>query len=250
MATALFNHLINVSKYQKTDFRLANLRKIIKKHMKEGSVLDVGCGTGHMTLEALQNGHQVTSIDISKEMVNITKDLASKNGFNVDVKIMDVKDIKNLGKETFDNVVCLDMLYYVEDDIEILENFRYVLKNKGILLLTVPALKHLHGIRDKDYEHRRRYSKIELIKKVRSSGFSYITIRYWNFLGVFPTLFFEKILHKKICERFRYSRKSILEKFLNGLLNIYFYYVENRISFPIGLTLIVIAVAKKKRDED
>ena len=48
------------------------IEKIFKKHSKIGKpdlVLDLGCGTGSMTLELARRGYDMTGIDYSPEML-------------------------------------------------------------------------------------------------------------------------------------------------------------------------------------
>lgn len=238
---SLENHLGNIYEHQETDFRWLNLRRLASRCLKGCTVLDVGCGTGHMTLELLRQGYVVTSIDTSDKLISLTKDFARRNGFQLDARVMDAKDVKKLGKDLFDNILCLDVLEHVEDDTKLLKDMGCILRKSGRLIIVVPALKFLFGRRDKAIGHLRRYTPSELIVKLQNSGLEPIKIRYWNFLGFFPFLIFEKMLHRKIYEGMRYSRKSMFNRYLNILLDRWFYYFENGINFPFGLSLLVIA---------
>src|SRR3989338_3709869 len=44
---------------------------------QEGTILDVGCGTGQATLLFAQKGYRVIGLDISQEMINIAKEKCS-----------------------------------------------------------------------------------------------------------------------------------------------------------------------------
>ena len=154
-AEKLENHLEKIHRHQETDFRWRNLRGLVKKYLKDGTVLDIGCGTGHMTLELLHRGYTVTSIDISPKLINFTRNIVEKSGFDVDAKAMDARDVKTLGKSSFDNILCLDVLEHIENDVEVLKRLEYVLKNEGRLIISVPALKFLFGKRDREIGHFR-----------------------------------------------------------------------------------------------
>jgi len=41
---------------------------------QEGTILDVGCGTGQATLLLAQKGYKVTGLDISQDMINVAKE--------------------------------------------------------------------------------------------------------------------------------------------------------------------------------
>ncbi|HDD44644.1 MAG TPA: methyltransferase domain-containing protein [Candidatus Desulfofervidus auxilii] len=240
MTSDLVDHLAKVHEYGKTDFRWLNLRKLVKKYVIGKSILDAGCGTGHMTLELLNDGYEVTAIDISQELVDFTKRIIKENNYRGEVHVLDLANAKVLGENKFDTIVCLDVLEHIRDDELAIKNLYYILKKNGHLIVSVPALRFLYGIRDKKIGHFRRYSKKELIKKLKNSGFQIVEIRYWNFLGVLPFLFSEKVLHSEVYEEIRYSKESFFSKFLNFLLDKWFFYIENNIRFPIGLSLIVI----------
>lgn len=244
MTSYLADHLDRVHKYGKTDFRWRNLRKLVKRYIVGKLILDAGCGTGHMTLDLLNSGYEVTAIDISQELIDFTKRIIKDNNYVAAVHAIDLTNIKVLGENKFDTIVCLDVLEHIDDDELAIKNLRYILKKNGHLIVSVPALRFLYGIRDKKVGHYRRYSRVELIEKLRTSGFDVVSIRYWNFLGVLPFLVSEKILHKKLYDGMRYSRKSFFLRLLNDLLNRWFCGIENNVRFPIGLSLIVVAKPK------
>ena len=240
MVSKLVNHLSKVHKYERTDFRWHNLRKLVKKYVVGNSVLDAGCGTGHTTLELLNTGYNVTAIDNSQEMVDFTQRIIKESDYRGEVYFLDLTNTNVLGENKFDTVVCLDVLEHVEDDELAIKNLYYVLKRNGHLIVSVPALRFLYGLRDKKIGHYRRYERNELIEKLKAAGFEIVDLRYWNLLGVLPFLFSEKVLHKGVYEEMRYSRKSSFSIALNALFDWWFSTIENTVRMPIGLTLIAI----------
>jgi 2-polyprenyl-3-methyl-5-hydroxy-6-metoxy-1,4-benzoquinol methylase len=240
MASDLVNHLAKVHEYGKTDFRWHNLRKLVKKYVVGKSILDAGCGTGHTTLELLNDGYEVTAVDLSQELVDFTKRIIKENNYTGDVYVLDLTKAKVLGENKFDTILCLDVLEHISDDELAIKNLYYILKKNGHLIASVPALRFLYGIRDKKIGHYRRYGRDELIEKLRASGFDIVDIRYWNLLGILPFLFSEKILHKKLYEGVRYSRRSFFSRLLNNLLDRWFCRIENNVRVPIGLSLVAI----------
>jgi len=239
MQEKLVEHYSKLLQSNETDFRFASLRKLVLKELKGHSVLDLGCGTGHLTKELLKRNYDVTAIDIEKEMVELAREFCKKK----DIKVMGVEDIKHLGKERFDNVFCLDVIEHVKDDINALKKINYVLKPGGRAIITVPSIKLLYGKRDKEIGHYRRYSEKELRSKLKKANLKIIKMRYWNFLGFFPYFIFEKILNKRINENLRYSKKNFIKRLLNKLLYFWLTFEGNTL-VPIGITLFCIA---KKR---
>jgi len=107
------------------------------------------------------------------------------------------------------------------------------------MICAVPALSALYGKRDERIGHYRRYDREVLLQLIKSMGFSICAIRYWNSLGLLTVAIFEKILHREVYEKNRYSQ-SYLNRSLNALLDRWFGLVENRIHPPLGLTLIAV----------
>lgn len=239
----LVKHWESISETQDQDFRCNALNKLILKFVDiEKKVLDIGCGTCGLTLAMLKRDLDVTSIDTSIDMIEMAKRFVKSKGFNTD-KILN-KDISSFledNKEKFDQIVCLDVIEHIEDDEKALYEINLLLKPNGRLILTVPAIQYLYGEKDKEIGHYRRYERKDLVVKLKKAGFTVKNIRFWNFLGVLITFFFNKILHKRINENFRaMGDRSLKIKFLKFFFN----KVENKISPPIGLTLLVIAIKK------
>ena len=102
-------------------------------------VLDIGCGTGALTLRAARNGGQVTGIDISAEMLDIAgqrvreADLAGK----VELREMGVADLDGEKAESFDAVtsgLCFSELN--EDELAYtLRQVMRVLRRGGLLIV-------------------------------------------------------------------------------------------------------------------
>lgn len=57
-----------IEKYKKNTKDIAFFKKIIPK---DASVLEIGCGTGRVSIELAKRGNQVLGLDLSKEMLNI-----------------------------------------------------------------------------------------------------------------------------------------------------------------------------------
>ena len=77
-------------------------------------LLDAGCGTGALAVEAAQRGAEVVAIDVAGSLVDIARDRAPA-GLAIDWRVGDMLD-PSLG--TFDHVVAMDsLIHYKAADI-------------------------------------------------------------------------------------------------------------------------------------
>jgi len=228
------NYLIKLYKTHESDFRLKSLRILLLKYLKRGNVLDHGCGTGHAALELLKNNFKVSCYDISVKLLMYADKYLKSNGYNV-VMYSSKKQIR----EKFDNVISSDVLEHIQNDVSELKYFYNILNKNGKLVLTVPAYPFLYSKRDDEIGHFRRYSKKEIINELKTVGFKIIKSRYWNFIFLPITLFYGKILKKRIPESIRNKNRLI-----NKILFMWFKYIENNIDFHSGLSLIIVAEKK------
>ena len=97
------------------------IEKIFEREMKEKPelVLDLGCGTGRMTLELAFRGYDMTGIDCSTEMLDVAKNAAEEQGHDVLWLCQDMREFELYG--TVDAAVCcLDCLNHLTtyDDLK------------------------------------------------------------------------------------------------------------------------------------
>jgi ubiquinone/menaquinone biosynthesis C-methylase UbiE len=105
------------------------------------TVLDLGCGTGAVTLLLASRGVTVDAIDHSPEMIDVAKHKAAQAGVAERVAFH-VGDIGELPFEDahFDGATCQRVLHHVSDPAAVLSEVDRVLKSGGFLYLsdTIP----------------------------------------------------------------------------------------------------------------
>ena len=69
------------------------------------SVLDIGCGTGTFAIETSQTGVRVQGVDLSAEMIQISKKKAQEIGSTASFSLEDMRDLSSIN-EKFDGVFC------------------------------------------------------------------------------------------------------------------------------------------------
>jgi SAM-dependent methyltransferase len=69
-----------------------------------GSVLDLACGTGRLTVPLAQAGLRVTGGDISVDMLRRARHRAEAQAISIDLVQLDMRDF-DLGRRTFDTII-------------------------------------------------------------------------------------------------------------------------------------------------
>lgn len=109
-------------------------------HLKTGQrVLDIGCGTGALTLRAARKGAMVKGIDVNPQMLEIARRKAAQAGLNEKLELVEigVAELGSEAPESYDAVMsglCLSEL--TEDEVTYtLKEVSRTLKPGGILLV-------------------------------------------------------------------------------------------------------------------
>ena len=200
------------------------------------SILDIGCGSGLM-IQILNKYGTVFGMDTSEQSIEFCKKLG---GTNLALGALP-KDIP-FEANKFEMITALDVIEHIDDDGGSLIAIIDLLKNDGLLILTVPALNLMWTNFDEINDHKRRYSKSELRRKLKLAGFEVEFISYYNSI-LFPLAFVGRMYSKL----FGVKSKSELEPpfpFINRVLAKVFgleLYILRFFSFPVGLSLIAVA---------
>lgn len=217
---------------------ILTLIKKMYEAQKQLNILDVGCGTGIMLTYLKQYG-AVTGIDVSTKALEFCKLRGHENLFQADVgKRLPFK------KRAFDLIVVFDVLEHIEDDCAALREIYRVNKEGGRALITVPAYKFLWSSIDYIGQHKRRYTKGELKRKIKEAGFRIEKISYMN------TFLFGIVVLERFCERLfeaKVNAKSFLYPMPRPINNMLMRIFEAEaffipyINLPMGSSLICVA---------
>ncbi len=99
-----------------------------------GHILDAGCGSGVVARALVDNGFQVTGIDISQKMIDIAKHRIPEAEFIVgDMTALEFDN------ETFDGIVSTYAVFHIPRTrhFSLILNFRRILKEGGALLFSI-----------------------------------------------------------------------------------------------------------------
>jgi SAM-dependent methyltransferase len=141
------------------------------------------------------------------------------------------EEVAGLG-HSFDTVLCLNVLEYLDDPGQVVASLRGALKPNGVLMVLVPQGPALLGTLDRSLGHKRRYSVADARQLLESHGFSVIKAYGFNKAGtppwwIYSKLFGSRSINKPVLKIF--DKTVWLWRRLDGLM-------------PWrGLSLIVIA---------
>jgi ubiquinone/menaquinone biosynthesis C-methylase UbiE len=100
-----------------------------------GSVLDVGCGAGQLAGELMRRGYAAWGVDVSEAMVRHAAQQYQQDRFRAG----DIEQIP-FPNNTFDAVMCLGVLEYLDEDKPALREIWRVLKPGGRAVITTPSI--------------------------------------------------------------------------------------------------------------
>lgn len=205
---------------------------------KDLKILDAGCGTGAV-MQYVEPFGTVTGVDFSPAALEFCRQRGAGDLVESSILEMPFEDA------SFDLITSFDVLSECglqKDEIGMREFFR-VLRPGGQLLLRLPAYRWLRGKHDEQVHTRHRFSKGELLAKLRKAGYAIEHASYAN-----TTLFPVAVL-KRMSERvFPPKQKGSDLTISTGVTNTLFKGlltaegpVVRSIGLPFGLTVISLA---------
>ena len=100
--------------------------QILKEYgIREGLVLDLGCGTGSMTELLAEAGYDMIGVDASEEMLELACEKRTESGHDILYLLQDMREFELYGTVRAIVSVC-DSLNYITEEEELLHVFRLV----------------------------------------------------------------------------------------------------------------------------
>lgn len=216
---------------------LETLIKEIAKETTEPLMLDVGCGTG-INYSVMSKYGTVISTDFAEEALTFSKTRGVGELVRSSIETLPFK------QASFEVITALDVLEHVDDDLKALDDLRRIMKDGGLLVITVPAYGFLWSEHDEALHHRRRYAASELRNKLTRAEFDVERISYYITFLFFPILFMrflQSIFKKSVQAK---TSHIILPRWLNSFL-VSILAVERFmlkwVNFPFGVSLVCLA---------
>jgi len=112
-------------------FHIDEFKLNLISKLYDQDVLDIGCGCGVISKELLNNENRVWGLDFSETAVKKAK------GKGVNAVKCDIEKTFHF-KRKFDCIIMFDILEHVLDPIGLLDRSYNLLKDDGVLLITIP----------------------------------------------------------------------------------------------------------------
>ncbi len=207
---------------------------------KAKNFLEIGCGTGFVLL-GIRRAFPYLLLSGS-EFFGEGLTYASERVSGVTLFQVDARRIPF--EEEFDVLGAFDVLEHIDEDEGVLIQMFKATRRGGGIIVTVPQHRFLWSPLDEYSFHKRRYTRGELVEKVKRAGFDIIHVTSFVFL-LLPLIILSR-------SRQRISKGNFdpLGEFkINPLLNLAFekfmdierVAIRNGISFPTGGSLLLVA---------
>jgi len=173
---------------------LSWLARKLRPHVGD-SVLEIGAGIGNMAGRLM--ARRTLYVAAEKDPLHLH---ALRNRFlrtpNVMVQRLDPEspeDLANVG-HSFDTVICLNVIEYLDRPKDLVESLRGTLKVAGCLIVLVPNGPALFGSLDRGMGHKRRFSSHDVRRLLEDHGFAVDRIYQFNKAGLPPWFVYSRLL--------------------------------------------------------
>ena len=191
--------------------RTWHIKKAIKvwsKNKNNISILDAGSGFGQYSyyLSSLNKSWRINGVDVKEEQIEDCNNFFKKLGKeNASFGTADLT--RYVKEETYDMILCVDVMEHIEEDVLVLKNFYSSLKPEGLVVISTPSDLGGSDAHDHDEESfigehvRNGYNINEIKSKLILAGFTNIDVKYcygkpghasWLLSMKYPILFLEK----------------------------------------------------------
>ncbi len=161
-------------------FRLKRKRDI-KRHVKRGSILDIGCGRGLFLRIMKRDGWNAAGVEANEEIASCASEM-----YGLNVAAGDISNW-NFPNESFDVITINHVLEHVFKPAEYIKKCRELLKKGGLLFIAVPNISSLQAVVGKELwfhldvpYHINHFSTAGLLKLLKDNSFKILGVRHFN----------------------------------------------------------------------
>jgi 2-polyprenyl-3-methyl-5-hydroxy-6-metoxy-1,4-benzoquinol methylase len=163
----------------------------LKRHMQRlppgARVLDVGCGVGHCLYYLAKQGFRAEGVDWSAQQLEEGRKLLPPD---VQLHCADAKDFLAEHPETFDAIVCNDMLEHLlnYEALEMMDLICAGLRPGGVFVARLPnaSCPSSASLTFIDVTHERSFTEKSAAQLLRIAGFDDVRMSSWDFPNLTP----------------------------------------------------------------
>lgn len=155
------------------EHRLSMIVREVERVPRGARLLDGAVGLGQLATRLRDRGYRVTGIDYAFDAA-LYATRAGVPSVVGDLTKMPFRD------GAFDAMTTGETLEHLDDDAAAAREIARVVKTDGRVIATVPALTSLWSASDDYYEHRRRYSRRQLVALFKET-FTIEKAKFWGF---------------------------------------------------------------------
>lgn len=220
-------HLYYPGSLYTADPSIGEKRRILLEHIREGKILDVGCGRGFF-LSSIKHNFEVAGVEIDNE----SSDYAYKR-YGIEILARQITEL-NPEEESFDVITFWHTLEHLPDPKGALEKAFALLKEGGLLFVAVPNIESLQAsiFQRRWYHlelprHLYHFSKDTLSRILKDSGFTLketsLTSFKHNFEGYWRSCFETLGLKYEFLEMRKIEKVSDPRWYISKFLRYIFY---------------------------
>jgi 2-polyprenyl-3-methyl-5-hydroxy-6-metoxy-1,4-benzoquinol methylase len=208
----------------------------------KSSYLEVGCGTGFV-LAAVARSFPQLRLEAT-EYFDAGLSVARQRTPACRFREMDALTMGE--RNQYACIGCFDVLEHIANDERVIANFYQALEANGSLLLTVPQHQWLWSAADDFAHHVRRYSRREILTKLRRVGFRVTYVSSFVSL-LLPLMVAQRSsAPRKAHEAFTINDILAIHPLLNHILYatmlVEYALLRLGLTFPAGGSLVVVAL--------
>lgn len=129
--------------------RFMSYNKVVKHILtatsKESNVLEIGCGTGIITVSVAPYVNHITGIDISDRMLEIAQKKAKTLNLRNTTFLQSTVKNSNTKKHSYDTLLLINVLHLTENPEQILNEASQLLKPDGLIIATGDCFGEIHS---------------------------------------------------------------------------------------------------------
>ena len=159
----------------------ARMASEARKHTRGNDALDLGCGAGDLALCLIDQGFNVTAVDLSPEAVKLTEKTVREKGHSIRALNADAENLP-LEDESVDACTCSLLLHHFKDLNGVAKELSRVVKSGGVVVALDANghnpfsylffnVYHRYMPRNGVTPNQRAISRGEVVKVFRQYGF-------------------------------------------------------------------------------